>query len=734
MKNIYSLLLLQVLVFCRSVSGNDLHQEWCLLDLNQDLQPAIAFTFETGFEEVGFEVNVSLSKDVETCQLTIQKEGDHPATTILLSSNHSNDPLGWKVLKEGKVIRLTRIASSKKNVEGKYTLTFDNNAKAQFFVVSPQSDYQEEIPIFDVDHFTFETNNTRFKTCVRFNQNIKKTENKNLDYISCESQYKSSKCTVRPHNNDSTKFEIQTLSSDLDGSKEKFTLSCKADGYFIETVSVLVNASIPFCSLDPISSNDFIKGVYKPLASTQENLFRVFFKLTEEYDDCKLIVKHEDNPEEYVSLKNLTYTRWTFKKYFGTMILDRHYSNETDKPEMEGKYTLTFKNNVTTQFFVLFSKGTNELNQEKIHTLNVKNFTLQVKNKRLKICAEYNHWINQDNPKNQEFKSINCESQSNSSNCTVLPYNNSSNNFELNINSELLTETYFLTCKAGYLNVSLSIESKTDWCSLDATTSTLFYQGVDPTLAYISKTKFQVYLALAQVPENCMFTIEYKKEAPLILNLNNLNTQDWEIRFMQNKNNQIFLERHFENDTNKEDLEGKYTLTFKNEAKTQFFVLFPDRPNEIDQREIMTFYSRDSITLEASESRFQTCVQYNLWTNPTKNESSFISCQDQNKQEKCNASSENSDLTRFKISLVGDHREANGNYSLICKAVRYVVSIPFQVKLKNEVEPGTDVDPENLAYDKTTKLGGTPYWIGIAVFIILLLAGITCYGIKKKVC
>ena len=153
----------------------------------------------------------------------------------------------------------------------------------------------------------------------------------------------------------------------------------------------------------------------------------------------------------------------------------------------------------------------------------------------------------------------------------------------------------------------------------------------------------------------------------------------------------------------------------------------------MDQREILTFYSRASIILDATENRFQTCVQYNLWTNPTKNESSFISCQDQNKQEKCNASSENSDLTRFKISL-GDHREANGNYSLICKAVRYVVSIPFQVQLKNDVEPGNEVDPENLVYDKTTKLGGTPYWIGIAVFIILVLAGITCYGIKKKVC
>jgi hypothetical protein len=341
------------------------------------------------------------------------------------------------------------------------------------------------------------------------------------------------------------------------------------------------------------------------MAITEENLFRVFFNLIREYENCKIMIKHDDNHEEYVSMKNSTSREWKIEKHFKTHIkLERFFSNKTDKSEIEGRYILTFKSNVTTQIFVLFSKGTNENSQEKIHTLSVKNFSLQVKSKRLKICAQYNHWINRDKPKDQKYEYIRCDSQSNSSNCTVLPYINSSNNFELNINSEILTDTYFLTCKAGNLNVSLSLESKIDWCSLDVTTSTPFYQGVDPTLAYISKTKFQVYLTLAQVPENCMFTIEYKKEAPLILTLNNLNTQDWEIRFMQNQNNKILLERHFENDTNKEDLEGKYILTFKNDAKTQFFVLFPDRPHEMDQREILTFYSRASIILDATENRF----------------------------------------------------------------------------------------------------------------------------------
>ena len=169
MKKNYFVFVWKVLIFyCWSVRGADIDQEWCSLDVVDEtgVQPAIAFTYKISPDKIGFEVNISTTKDVQTCRLLIQKEDEQPRE-LSSSSNHS-DRQGWKMLKHGKVLKLTRTVwhDKKIDLEGKYSLIFENNETALFFVVSPETDFKEEIPTFYTERFTFESNNNRFRTCV----------------------------------------------------------------------------------------------------------------------------------------------------------------------------------------------------------------------------------------------------------------------------------------------------------------------------------------------------------------------------------------------------------------------------------------------------------------------------------------------------------------------------------------------------------------------------------------
>jgi hypothetical protein len=193
--------------------------------------------------------------------------------------------------------------------------------------------------------------------------------------------------------------------------------------------------NVDWCELNLNSSGEYVKGIYSPLAATHCYLeygecdIEFTFEVTNFTNPCKFLLQHESEPSPKVlTWKSKEGQEWQLKDQPQSAIKIIKTIPISNQSEYEGKYTLTLKDNVTTQFYVIFDGPKNISEVKYVPTFESHSFHLNVTvQPSFKTCLDFNQHFQ---PEVNFSHFISCDSSINSR-CTVARFLTDQSSFEI---------------------------------------------------------------------------------------------------------------------------------------------------------------------------------------------------------------------------------------------------------------------------------------------------------------
>jgi len=160
------------------------------------------------------------------------------------------------------------------------------------------------------------------------------------------------------------------------------------------------HGTLEWCNINPTSKGHFVKGVFPPLAVEIENktmktvLIQVYVALKQNVSLCKFAIQHDYEDPKHFLLNREIQHGWKVDQPNADKIFLSKTISEDNKMQTEGKYTLTFNNSETTQFYVIFSNQNYPKDLENAQTLYKDDeFRINVTNRNFANCVDLNNWI-----------------------------------------------------------------------------------------------------------------------------------------------------------------------------------------------------------------------------------------------------------------------------------------------------------------------------------------------------